>query len=123
MNRTKAHNDLVQDILIAISQFQSVRAWSNPTGYARAMSDTDVIVKYGMKGSADIIGIFQWNGVGLFLAIEVKTGTARQTVLQKNFMAMIRRLGGVYIVARNLKQALDAIEQVLQKGPRAEFSA
>ena len=87
------------------------------------MSDTDVIVKYGMKGSADIIGIFQWNGVGLFLAIEVKTGTARQTVLQKNFMAMIRRLGGVYIVARNLKQALDAIEQVLQKGPRAEFSA
>ena len=71
------------------------RLWANNTGVGRAM-DSDRIVRFGLKGSPDIIGLYK----GLFLGIEVKTGNAKQSKEQKFFQNMVDNLGGIYVVCR-----------------------
>jgi hypothetical protein len=93
---SKKHTDLVNEILLLIS-IPGIRAWSNQTGVARSM-DGLRIIKYGMKGSADILGIMKCkSGVGAFLAIECKIGNDDLRKQQINFQNMIRAHGGLYI--------------------------
>ena len=65
---------------------------------------------YGLKGSADILGILR---DGRLLAIEIKSGQARQSKVQKNFEKMINDFGGVYIVARSPEEALNSVKHCL----------
>lgn len=69
--------------------------------------DEERVFRYGLKGSADIIGIL--GPRGRMLCIEVKTGNAVTSPRQKNFRNTILERGGVYIVARSV---LDAVEGV-----------
>ncbi len=69
--------------------------WKNSTGVAVADGRH---VRYGLKGSPDIIGVIEG---GIFLGIEVKTGSATQSPQQKKFQKRFEQLGGLYIVARS----------------------
>lgn len=84
------------------------RVWSNNTGLGRDLN-SERIIRFGLKGSSDIIGIYK----GVFLAIEVKTGNAKQTKEQINFQKMIDTLGGVYVLCRetNVEQIDSLVEQ------------
>lgn len=84
-----------------------MRIWKNNTGKALTL-DTQRIISYGLKGSADIIGIIK---PGTFLAIEVKSGDAKQTSQQKNFAKMVTDLGGIYILARSVQDVHAALPQ------------
>lgn len=64
------------------------------------------IQKYGFAGMADISGIHH---SGKRIEIEVKTGKAKQSKEQISFQQMIEKHNGIYILARNLKDAVDAI--------------
>jgi hypothetical protein len=90
------HEELVKEILLTISKTQLARAWENKTGAAYRRKQ---LIYYGLKGSADILGIL---ADGRFLAIECKTGKARQTKEQRNFQRMIETFNGVYIIARSV---------------------
>lgn len=96
---TKAHQELVKNILLYISKFPYCRAWANNSGVARSMDNPNRIIRFGLKGSSDIIGIYKKN----LLAIEVKTGKSKQTPQQKAFMHMVLSQGGVYILARSVQ--------------------
>jgi len=67
--------------------------------------------KYGLVGSADIMGILDG---GRLLCIEIKSGSARQSKVQKNFGAMVTKFGGVYIVARSAEEALEKVTAALK---------
>ncbi len=96
------HQKLVHEILLKIGT--TVRVWKNATGVARFGKRT---VAFGLKGSADIIGLLPG---GRFLAIEVKTGNAKQNKDQKNFQIMIEKMGGLYILARSTTDVLTVFE-------------
>lgn len=76
-------------------------------------------VTYGLEtGTSDCVG---WHTVAVtpemvgkqvavFLAVEVKTGTGRVTEEQKNFVATVRRMGGIAGVARSEEGALEIVE-------------
>lgn len=83
------------------------RVWRNETGMALNIR-TEQPFHYGLKGSADIIGICN----GFFIAIECKTGNATQSEQQKNFQAMIEKFGGFYVVIRSKEDALDFVRGV-----------
>lgn len=105
-----------------------VRIFQNPTGQGYAGKATwqgrDVLVqkagtvKYGLApGSADLIG---WASVeitpemvgtrrAIFVAIEVKSGKARQQANQKRFLALVAAAGGISGEARSPEDA----EQIL----------
>lgn len=94
--RYKNHNELVNQVLLYIHSNYEGRFWSNPTGALK--TDKGHFQRYGLKGSADILGI---SGDGLFVAIEVKTGSAVLNPGQKNFRDMINKFGGVHIIIHN----------------------
>lgn len=80
------------------------RVWPNNTGVGRDMSG-ERIIRFGLKGSSDIIGIYK----GLFLGIEVKTGNAVQSKDQKNFQSMLESMGGIYILCKNNVEQIDML--------------
>ena len=95
-------NGITAALLIRIpEQFPNVRVWRSNVLVARA---GDRIVRAGLTGQADISGIGGPRGVRL--EIEVKAGKDRISPAQENFCAMIRRHGGIYILARDIEQAL-----------------
>jgi hypothetical protein len=98
------HEKLVRDILVTFGSGHGLRIWKNNTG---AVKIDDRFLSFGLKGSADILGII--GGQGKFLAIEVKTGRGRQTKEQKAFQKMIETHGGLYILARSVEDVKKAL--------------
>jgi len=92
---------------LEVSRTKFARAWSNNTGVGKDISG-ERIIRFGLKGSSDIIGIYK----GLFLGIEVKTGSAKQSKDQKRFQNMIDKMGGIYVVItdKNVNQLLNILE-------------
>jgi len=87
-----------QEILKTYGARPDMRIWRNQT---EALKDErGRLVRFGLIGSADILGIIKHNGT--LLAIEVKTDTGRQTEQQKAFQNMIESHGGIYILARSV---------------------
>lgn len=64
------------------------------------------LVKFGVPGTADIVGLIAPSG--RFLAIEVKSATGRQSYDQKRFERVITAMGGVYVLARSVAD-VDAV--------------
>jgi len=96
------------EVITAISATRIARVWHNGTGVAYRDNRK---IDYGLVGSADITGILRW---GQRLEIEIKTGNATQTPEQKSFEAMIKKMGGIYFVARSVESALEYI-QILER--------
>lgn len=100
------HDRLVDQIIKALSATRLGKFWSQPTGAAYR---NNVLVRYGVIGSADISGIMVG---GKRIEIEVKTGKAEQSEGQKNFESMIKMMGGFYFVARSVSEAVESVKSV-----------
>lgn len=115
-NHNEAHTQLVKDILVELSRRAYVRVWKSQTGVFRDLEDDDRIIRTGVKGGADISGILRIrSGYGIRLEIEVKTGSGRQTPDQKNFQRMIESLGGFYVVARSVQDAVEFCDRAANR--------
>jgi hypothetical protein len=79
----------------------------NTTG--KTKTTTGGWIKFGLKGSADILGIRSPDGKAI--AIEVKTGKGRLSPQQKIFKSIFEKYGGIYCEARSVDDALNAIKQ------------
>ena len=100
-------HEIQQRILLALGAKPGVRVWRNNTG---ALTDINGrLVKFGLQGSADILGILAPNG--RFLGIEVKSATGRQSDQQRNFQTMIESHGGLYILARSVDDAVSRLRE------------
>lgn len=87
------HSDLVNEILLYLSPLGM--AWSNNTG---AIKTEDRFLRYGLKGSADILACID----GRFVAVEAKCGRDKQQPEQIRFQTAIEKAGGIYILARSV---------------------
>jgi hypothetical protein len=103
---SEEHKKLRNDILVALSKIHGVKVWPQETGVAKTLDD-ERHVRYGLRGSADISGLMI--PYGTRLEVECKTGNAVQSKQQVNFMNMIIECGGLYIVARSVLDATDAV--------------
>ncbi len=116
---------LKNKILIGLGRVINGMYWNNPTGeavpmqavkslcakYRRhgAMADYAALprIKYGLKGSSDILGVtaviitpeMVGQKIGIATYIEVKTPTGRQSPDQKCFQRNVEYYNGIYIVA------------------------
>lgn len=118
------HEKIVKETLLLVGSQTFCRVWRNDTGrgiklsgyyYAKKNSLPLQVLeksmfKYGLIGSADIMGILQG---GRILCIEIKSGKATQSPVQKNFQKMIQGFGGIYIVANSAEQALHSVTHCL----------
>lgn len=108
-----AETTLQQHIRLAVGQRSDVRLFRNNTG---TLPDprTGRPIQFGLaRGSADLIGIKQvtitpdmvGQTIGVFTSIEVKTPTGRVTPQQRNWLTMVRKLGGIAGIARSTRDA------------------
>lgn len=106
MNNTHAHQELVDQILIAVGSHPRVRLWPRRVGVAIPLGKQHP-VRFGIPGETDLQGIIApW---GRLLAIEVKTGSGRLSKDQARFRNMIEKFGGLYVEARSVEDALQAV--------------
>lgn len=105
----EAHNKLINEILLTFGAGPNLRIWKNDVGVGRSLNG-DRVLRWGLKGSSDIIGI---GFGGKFIAIEVKTGKAKQSEQQKNFQNMINKMGGVYILARSIEDVMTGLNKFI----------
>lgn len=111
-----AHGDLVNDILIELSQHGL--AWSNQTGqgwtgkYVGRQPNGAVIianarpVKFGLPGSTDVLACIK----SRMVVVEVKTGTGRLQPNQKNFRTAADRAGALHIEARSVDDVRNTLK-------------
>lgn len=101
MSETK----IVQQILSALKQIPGVIAWRNNTGFRGGVS-------FGIKGSADIIGVLP-GGRALF--IEVKTNSGKLHAHQERWLSSVERCGAAVLVARSAKDAINFVQHERSK--------
>lgn len=68
------------------------------------------LVRFGVPGTADIMGLIA--PTGRMLAIEVKTATGKQRPEQATFQRVVTSMGGLYILARSLTDVDDALAAI-----------
>jgi hypothetical protein len=112
-----SERDIQKAIMLACGKIPSVRVFRNDCGNGVVGKIKDLgggnfhvhghRLSFGLHpGSSDLIGWQTINGVGVFLAIEVKSETGRLRPDQENFIQVVRSAGGRAIVARSVEEAV-----------------
>lgn len=109
----KIESKIISEIMRYLCGNSYLRVWRQNTG---AMSDKrGRIVRFGVPGAADISGILN---DGRRLEIEVKSSTGRESKEQIAFEKMIRKYGGVYIIARSIEDVRVGIAEAMKSGAK-----
>lgn len=107
------HTELCHAIIKQYSR-GSIRLWLNSVAFAYT-KDGRPIGRIGKKGQADCSGILNFKGLGIRLEVEAKVGRDKQRDEQKKYEGLITTFGGVYILARELKDVEEGIQQFVGK--------
>ncbi len=103
---------VLQDaIRLALADVPGLVLWRNNVGVG-SVGMSQAKVRFGLAvGSSDLIGIVRMaDGTGRFVALEVKTSKGELSPAQRQWMQLVRSLGGFAEVVRDPAQALDAVE-------------
>lgn len=103
MSSEMRESELQTQIFLTFGSLPFVKIWRTNTGRANMAKPGQPPrwVQFGAVGQPDITGIL--SGSGRFLAIEIKSATGKQTPEQRRFEAMVKSMGGVYILARSVE--------------------
>lgn len=72
---------------------------------------------FGVKGQPDLMGVIMLGAppLAFWLGVEVKTADGRQLPSQRDYQAMITRLGGVYLLVRSADDAERQLDASLDR--------
>lgn len=95
-----------QEILLGLTQryHKSIRIWRANTGKAMIANR---MIAFGVPGQADISGVMRG---GYRLEIEVKRPGCTLGSRQRRYRDMIQEMGGIYILAFSLEEAIRDLE-------------
>lgn len=93
-------------IMLAMSQ-KGYMCWRNQVGLFKTLDGRTVNI--GIKGSSDLMAVkptvitpeMVGQTLAVFVAVEVKTATGRQSEPQKKWQKAVEKLGVKYILARS----------------------
>lgn len=121
----------LNDILADVSALPETMVWRNNTGQAWQGDKVDLRgrkyvqvepgmvvlrkarpITFGLPGSGDIMGASGRRP----LAVEVKDDGGRQSQQQILFERAWTRIGGIYVLARDSREAVEGIERALLLG-------
>jgi hypothetical protein len=111
MGKSNTPENRVKTEVLKYLKLRQIKAWSNPSGAVRIRPGK--FMSFGLKGSADIVGCLP---DGRFLAVEVKAEHGRLSPEQREFLEMIKRQGGLAIVAQSWKDIDQALREAGYSG-------
>ena len=100
------HEKYKHEAILVLGSRPDTRCFPNETGAAHCLADQYLapgerrIIKYGQKGSADILGFTVIYNLPIFFGVEVKSGKAVQQKNQKDYEIMLNGFNGIYIIHR-----------------------
>lgn len=111
----KPHSRLEQNLLRACIEYLNLQGcfvFRNNTG-AVVLEDGNKkrIIKFGSKGSPDIIGC---TPDGTFLAVECKSPKGKLSNHQKEFLKEIEKRGGIVFVVKSIDELITKYQQLCQ---------
>lgn len=110
--RKPTETDLVREC-IRIAHTLGCLAWRcNVGAFVGEYRGRRRVVRFGIKGMADILGILPG---GRFLAVECKLGKNKLTTEQTEFHLAIDRQGGVVMVARDVETFAATLRNVIAR--------
>ena len=111
MSGVQPETRLQNQIRLAIAEeFPTCRMFRNSVGSFKTSQGTWVTA--GLPaGSSDLIGIIKKKGVGVFVALEVKTPGNKARPDQQAFLNVIRDLGGIAGVVTSVEEALELLKK------------
>jgi hypothetical protein len=107
MSRSDTPENRIKAEVLKYLKLWRIYCWSNPSGAARIRPGK--FMSFGLKGSADILGCLP---DGRFLAVEVKAARGVLSPEQRDFLADIKALGGMAVVAKSRTD----VDHVLREG-------
>jgi len=103
----QSEKELVKTVLEYLG-LKRIYAWRNNTGATVIPGkERTRFVRYGFKGSSDVIGILP---DGRFLAIECKVGKNKVSPAQEEFLDNIANNGGLAIIAYSLDDVIERLK-------------
>jgi len=128
LNKYRQHQNLVKLTLVTLHrEYEGIRLWEISTGNAYALYSVKLCLQeykktksitaamkklirivYGKKGHPDITGIYH----GIWVGIEAKTASAKQSPDQKTFEAMINKANGCYFVINDHSEILEQTDKL-----------
>lgn len=109
----KHETPIQQRILLALGALPGVRVSRNNNGALRAPGGR--LVRFGVfnPGGGDILGLMAPNG--RFLAVETKRPGKEPDQQQEKFRDMVIELGGLYVVAHSVEEAVNAVMAAMEE--------
>ena len=95
------HENSVTKQIIEYLTLRGFFVWRNNSGMRNK-------IRFGIKGSPDIIGI---TPKGRFIGVEVKSPTGKQSEDQKAFERQINDRHGVYILCVTLEEMIEKLKE------------
>jgi hypothetical protein len=106
MGKSDTPENRVKRECLGYLKVRHIKAWSNPSGAVKIRPGK--FMSFGLKGSSDILGLLPG---GRFLAVECKAPGGRLSPEQRQFLADIKALGGMAIVARSCRDIEAALAE------------
>lgn len=94
---------IMRDILVAVTALPGGMFWRANVG--TAVTAAGSVMTFNLPGMADIMGCYRERAV----AIEVKDAKGKQRKNQQDFQRVFERAGGLYVIARSVDAALQAL--------------
>ena len=108
-----SEDEVLSDVAQALGSRPDVRLWRQNTGVGRGLHNPNHVIAFGVMGGGDLSGLVLVGGVGVRLEVECKARDGRQRKSQVRFEAMIKEMGGVYLVARSAVEATERLEAAI----------
>lgn len=114
MNRYKAHQVLIKKAKLRItSEIKEMRIFDHTVGLF--YTKNAVPVKVGVNGMSDCFGLITTDKGLVYVALEFKSGNARQSKDQIQWQEFIESRGGLYIVVRDdLDEAINKLKDYIR---------
>jgi hypothetical protein len=114
-DKTTPESVIQSDLILEVSRLfaNDLTIWRNNTG--AAFDREGRMIKFGVKGQADISGIMK--PLGTRIEIEVKRPGGKQRPEQKQYGQMIQDHGGIYLVCDGdiFKQVIEPLRARLER--------
>ena len=107
----------IQSFIIArLNIIPGVHVWRQNCGALKI--DAERFVKFGVPGQADVTGVIRLaSGIGQRLEVECKTEDGKSLPTQTSFGARLTSYGALYVIARELDDALVPVIRALGGRP------
>ena len=111
MGKSDTPENRVKAEVMKYLKLRHIYCWSNPSGAVQVRPGK--FMSFGLKGSSDILGLLPG---GRFLAVECKAEHGRLSTEQRQFLADIKTLGGLAVVAKSYRDIDRALKEAGYSG-------